>query len=123
MFRYGADAIRYVFGLAEGHTSCQADAVGQLVEVLKQVHSCFSCRSLLDACCVGCKLRIALIPSLALSCDKTSLLVWLILMPGDRCSMTAVFSQPSALHHMWYAGAAALECWAFPHERGPKFPS
>ena len=40
-FRYGADAIRYVFGLAEGHTSCQADAVGQLVEMLKQVHSCF----------------------------------------------------------------------------------
>ncbi len=35
--RYGADAISYAFSLAKGNTSCEADAVGALVELLEQV--------------------------------------------------------------------------------------
>lgn len=35
--RYGADASSYAFSLAKGNTSCEADAVGALVELLEQV--------------------------------------------------------------------------------------
>ena len=35
--RYGADAISYAFSLAKGHTGCEADAVGQLVDLLRKV--------------------------------------------------------------------------------------
>ena len=35
--RYGADAISYAFSLAKGSTGCEADAIGQLVDMLEQV--------------------------------------------------------------------------------------
>jgi erythromycin esterase-like protein len=35
--KYGADAISYAFSLAKGSTGCEADAIGQLVDMLEQV--------------------------------------------------------------------------------------
>lgn len=35
--RYGSDAVSYAFGLAHGHSSCEKDAITQLVETLKEV--------------------------------------------------------------------------------------
>ncbi len=35
--RYGSDAVNYAFGLAHGHSSCEKDAITQLVEILKEV--------------------------------------------------------------------------------------
>lgn len=37
--RYGADAISYAFSLAKGSTGCEADAIGQLVDMLEQVRN------------------------------------------------------------------------------------